>query len=160
MHSQDSTSSGSIHGNALPQVALEITRGRARERKREVRSRAFLIGSAPDSDLVLGDARFDELYSYVMLRPDRVTIRRLGVGPDLCVGDEVASVAALEHGDRLRLGPFEFRVGIEWTAARQSAQCPAEFQTPGAIDDDAALERLLRDIERFRPAAPLRLFAG
>ncbi len=160
MHSQDSTSSGSIHGTSLPQVALEITRGRARERKREVRSRAFLIGSAPDSDLVLGDARFDELYSYVMLRPDRVTIRRLGVGPDLCVGDEVASVAALEHGDRLRLGPFEFRVGIEWASARQTAKSPEEFQTPGAIEDDAALERLLRDVEKFRPAAPLRLYAG
>ena len=161
MQSQESKHGGSIQSNKLPQVALEITRGRARERKREVRSRAFLIGSAPDSDLVLGDARFDELYSYVMLRPERVTIRRLGVGPDLCVGDEVASQAALEHGDRLRLGPFEFRVGIEWPATQPSArQQGKKIQTPGAIDEDAALERLLRDVERFRPAEPLRLYAG
>lgn len=161
MHSKETAGGVSQHGNALPQVELEITRGRARERKREVRCRAFLIGSAPDSDLVLGDARFDELYSYVMLRPERVTIRRLGVGPDLCVGDEVASLATLEHGDRLRLGPFEFRVGIQWPAVRQVApQRTATLQTPGTVDDDAALERLMRDIEQYRAAAPLRLYAG
>jgi hypothetical protein len=96
-----------------------------------------------------------------MLRPERVTIRRLGVGPDLCVGDEVASVATLEHGDRLRLGPFEFRVGIEWPAAESVApNRGSKIQLPGALEDDVALERLLRDIERFRPAAPLRLYAG
>lgn len=161
MHSQDSKDGGSKPVSKLPQVELEITRGRAKQRKREVRSRAFLIGSAPDSDLVLGDARFDELYSYVILRPERVTIRRLGVGPEMMVADEVASSATLEHGDRLRLGAFEFRVDIKWPAARQAAApSTAKVQAPGEVDDDAALERLLRDVERFRPSAPLRLYAG
>jgi hypothetical protein len=90
-----------------------------------------------------------------------VTIRRLGVGPDLRIGDSSASVATLEHGDRLRLGPFEFRVGIEWPAAKAAGPEGADkIQAPGAIDEDVALERLLRDVERFRPSAPLRLYAG
>jgi hypothetical protein len=161
MHTQDSTHGGPKSVSTLPQVTLEITRGRAKQRTRQVRGQAFLIGSAADSDLVLGDARFDELYGYVMLRPEQVTIRRLGVGPELCVRDEVAGAAMLEHGDRLRLGPFEFRVGIEWkTGQKPAPKSPLIFQAPGNIDEDAALERLLRDVERYRPAAPLRLYAG
>ncbi len=160
MYSQDTASGARHQEKRLPQVALEITRGRARERRREVRGRAFLIGSAPDSDLVLGDARFDELYSYVLLRPEQVTIRRLGVGPDLRVGDELANWASLEHGDRLRLGPFEFRVGIQWHGGQGAAPQATQIHAPGTIDEDAALERLLRDVEQYRPDAPLRLYAG
>ena len=41
----------------LPRVEIEILRGRARDLVREVTFPVFLIGTADDCDLVLGDAR-------------------------------------------------------------------------------------------------------
>jgi hypothetical protein len=163
MHTTDATGLAGGHANGLPQVALEITRGRAKHRRRDVRSTAFLIGSAPDNDLVLGDARFDELHSYVFLSPQKVTIRRLGEGPALCVGAVPVSTASLEDADRLQLGSFEFQVRIDWQAGAQRAERPplaALAQPPVAIDSDPALERLLCDIERCSPESAVRLFVG
>jgi hypothetical protein len=147
----------------LPQVALEITRGRAKHKRRDVRSQAFLIGSAPDSDLVLGDPRFDELHSYVYLSPRKVTIRRLGGGPPLCLGQQEVSIATLEDSDRVQMGPYEFQVRIDWREAQQRNRRPPQAfagQTPVSIENDPALERLLRDIEQLSAAPPVRLFVG
>ena len=43
----------------LPQVELEITRGRVRNRVRPMRGATFLIGSGRHCDLVLGDPQFE-----------------------------------------------------------------------------------------------------
>lgn len=164
MHPIDATpGQGASPNQALPQVAFEITRGRARHKRRNVGSQAFLIGSAPDSDLVLGDPRFDELHSYVYLSPRKVTIRRLGGGPPLCVGEQQVSVATLEDSDRVQMGPYEFQVRIDWREAQQRERRPAQAvagHTPVSIENDPALERLLCDIERFSAAPPVRLFVG
>ena len=45
----------------LPTVELEIMRGQARRRVRRVAAPIFLIGTANDCDLVLGDPRFPEV---------------------------------------------------------------------------------------------------
>lgn len=164
MHPIDATSGQrASRDQALPQVALEITRGRAKHKRRDVRSQAFLIGSAPDSDLVLGDPRFDELHSYVYLSPRKVTIRRLGGGPPLCVGEQAVSVATLEDSDRVQMGPYEFQVRIDWRGAQRRDRRPAQAvagHTPVSIENDPALERLLCDIEQFSAAPPVRLFVG
>jgi pSer/pThr/pTyr-binding forkhead associated (FHA) protein len=164
MHPIDATS-GQLAGRDqnLPQVALEITRGRAKHKRRDVRSQAFLIGSAPDNDLVLGDPRFDELHSYVYLTPRKVTIRRLGGSPPLCVGGQAVSVATLADSDRVQMGPYEFQVRIDWRDAQRRERVPAQAvagHTQVSVENDPALERLLCDIERFSAAAPVRLFVG
>lgn len=149
-------------GSSLPNVALEITRGRTRHKRRDVRSVAFLIGSAPDCDLVLGDARFDELHSYLFLSERKVTIRRLGGGPPLSVGDQNVSAATLDDADRVQLGPYEFQVRIRWPHGQQQERTPRGVlgQMNDSLDNDRALERLLRDIERVSAAPPVRLFVG
>ncbi len=163
MHPTNSTpGEASPAGSSLPNVALEITRGRARHRRRDVCSAAFLIGSAPDCDLVLGDPRFDELHSYLFLSERKVTIRRLGNGPLLSVGEQNVSATTLDDADRVRLGPFEFQVSIRWPQGQQQARTPRGVmgQMNDSLDSDRALERLLRDIERASATPTVRLFAG
>jgi len=127
----------------LPQVELLITRGRAQNRQRPVRGTAFLIGSAADSDLVLGDPSFDELHSYVFVRPEGVTVRHLGTGPELSVAGQPVLVAPLTNDDRLGLGPFEFQVRIAPAPGASSHR----QTTRQAVSNDVALERLLYDVE-------------
>ena len=96
-----------------PRISLSITRGRVQQRIRPVRGRVFLIGTASDCDLVLGDLAFPEAYAYVFLQDSKIAIRRLGSGPELMVSGEVVEAADLEHGDLITFGPFEVRVVIE-----------------------------------------------
>jgi hypothetical protein len=102
-----------------PRVALEITRGRVRHRIRAVRGRVFLIGTACDCDLVLGDLTFPDAYAYLFVQGTTVSIRRLGTGPELAVSGERVETAELYDGDRLEFGPFELRVRIDPTAKQQ-----------------------------------------
>jgi hypothetical protein len=98
---------------AGPRVSLEIIRGRVQQRVRPVASKVFLIGAASDCDLVLGDLQFPEAYAYVFVSGDRVSIRRLGAGPELLVCGESVETGELFHDDLIELGPFELRVLIE-----------------------------------------------
>ncbi len=109
----DRTASSSSDATILPHVTLEIIRGQARERVRHVTTPAFLIGSAPDCDLVLGDPQFPQVYAYLIVHTGGVLIRHLGFDPELTVNGEDASREALRDGDHLRLGPYEFVVGIQ-----------------------------------------------
>jgi len=96
-----------------PRVALAITRGRVVQRLRPVLGRVFLIGTANDCDLVLGDLTFPEAYAYLFVQGTKVTIRWLGSGPELIVCDEPVETAELLHGDRVAFGPFELQVSID-----------------------------------------------
>src|SRR5206468_4122317 len=95
-----------------PRVLVEITRGRVQQRFRPVRGRLYLIGAATDCELVLGDLTFPETYAYLFVQEARITIRRLGAGPELVVCDEAVEMADLRHGDRVSFGPFELRLAI------------------------------------------------
>jgi type III secretion system (T3SS) inner membrane Yop/YscD-like protein len=113
-----------------PRVSLEITRGRVQQRIRAVRSRVFLIGTASDCDLVLGDLSFPDAYAYLFVQDAAVTIRRLGAGPDLVVSGERVETAELMAGDRVAFGPFELRVIID-------RPLDAEQEPTGSLADEA-----------------------
>jgi predicted component of type VI protein secretion system len=98
---------------ALPHVTLHITRGQARHRVRHVNTPAFLIGSASDCDLVIGDPEFPHVFAYLIVHAGGVVVRHLGFEPELTVNGRSATRVALHDGDRLQLGPYEFVVGIE-----------------------------------------------
>ena len=123
-----------------PRVALEITRGRVVQRLRPVRSRVFLIGTANDCDLVLGDLTFPEAYAYLFVQGTKVTIRRLGAGPDLLVCDECVETAELLDGDRVAFGPFELRVVIDGpvTVGLQRSRSIASDTRPSSLDEDTS----------------------
>lgn len=96
----------------LPVVELEITRGQARRRVRKVEVPVFLIGTADDCDLVLGDPQFPEVHSYLFLSAEGVWIRRLGSEPAISVEGRLVKSAQLCDGDHMRMGAYEFRVSI------------------------------------------------
>lgn len=153
----------SAGGQDRPKIVLEITRGRAKHKIREVSSAAFLIGTDTDCDLVLSDPHFDGLHSYVLVGQDRVTIRQLGWGPELRVGGRPAAWASLEDLDRLQMGPYEFQVRIEWPAGRAGGGVAGEGTAetlPLNVARDAAIERLLLDVEQYSDQPRLSLFVG
>lgn len=151
----------------LPRVSLEITRGKARERIRPVKGAVFLIGSAVDCDLVLGDAAFPEAYAYLYVKPEGVSIRRLGSGPELLVSGEMTEASHLTDGDRLHFGRFEFAVHIEVEPPRGggmrldhdwSAGDPLNlYRIEDAIND---VQMLLAEIRQTMalPTVELRVF--
>jgi hypothetical protein len=119
-------------------VSLEIMRGRVQQRVRPIAGKVFLIGAASDCDLVLGDLQFPEAYAYVFVSGSRVSIRRLGAGPELLVCGEPVENGELFHGDLLELGPFELRVLID--------EAPRGGQHDDEVDSHSASLRLSAEL--------------
>src|SRR3954469_11864109 len=103
-----------------PRVSLEITRGRVQQRIRPIRRPVFLIGTASDCDLVLGDLSFPEAYAYLFVHEATVTVRHLGSGPPLVVCGEETDAAELLNGDVMGFGPFELRVLFDGSSTQAS----------------------------------------
>lgn len=99
------------HGR-LPRVTVEITRGRVRERFRDVDVSAYLIGAADDCDLVLADPRFPDVHAYIIRRHDGVSLRYLGNKPALTVNNRLVRNTPLADGDQIASGPYELTVHI------------------------------------------------
>lgn len=119
----------------LPDITLEITRGKARNSVRRIDGLAYLIGSAEDNDLVLADSQFPDSHSYLLRSPLGLTLCWLGDGPEITVDAiPVLSSALVPDGARLRTGPYEFRIRVEW---RQAA------------DEEAAVVQSQRDATDF-----------
>jgi pSer/pThr/pTyr-binding forkhead associated (FHA) protein len=101
-----------LQTSALPQVELEILKGRANRKIRRIDVPVYLIGSAPDCDLVLADSAFPEVHTYVYVTKQGVSVRRLGEGPELKINGEAVQSASLQDGERVQLGTFEFTIHV------------------------------------------------
>ena len=145
-----------------PRVTLEIVRGRAQNRFRPVTDPAFLLGSAVDCDLVLGAARFPEVYAYLLLHENEVSIRHLGFVPELRVNGKSITKSVLQDGDQIEMGPYVMRVHVETHHDELS-------DTDEAIDDlteidepniESQVDALLDDIRAtfFPDMQHLRLY--
>ena len=98
-----------------PGLELEITRGLARHRIRPVQVRIFLIGTAGDCDLVLGDTQFPHLHAYILRTPRNASICWLRQGPEVLVNNQaVSDLTWLADGDVITTGPYEFKVHLTW----------------------------------------------
>lgn len=91
-------------------MILEIRRGRAKSRERQVIEPMFLVGANTDCDMVLGDPRFDPIHFYILSRNGQTTIRRVGAKPEVTVNGKLLRAATISDGDRIRTGPYEFLV--------------------------------------------------
>jgi hypothetical protein len=146
----------------LPEVELTILRGRAQNLVRPVKAPAFLIGSATDCDLVLGDSRFPDAHSYLLLSPSEVGVRWLGFGPQVAINGELIEKAALCDGDHLQMGPYEFRVSIRLVEPRADGAGPRILRLNRAPPDDLdaashEIRGLLSEIlEVIEPAETVR----
>ncbi|MEM8678760.1 MAG: FHA domain-containing protein [Planctomycetota bacterium] len=106
-------------------VELIIERGEARNRVREVTGPLFLIGANEDADLVLGDPQFSEYHAYICVRGDDVTLRHLGNSPEVTVNGRIIRWGELRDGDRLRMGPYQFRLAISPVGQAPAVKQPA-----------------------------------
>ena len=89
---------------------LEIRRGRANHRLRQVTEPVFVVGSNKDCDMVLGDPQFGPIHFFLLSRNGETTIRSLERRPDLTVNGVQANSESIKEGDRIRTGPYEFVV--------------------------------------------------
>src|SRR4029078_11304481 len=152
----------------LPQVGLEIVRGKASRRIREVNPPVFLVGAAEDCDLVLGDLRFPEAYAYLYVTIRGVSVRHLGEGPELYVNGELTESALLADGDILELGVYEFQVHIQERTPRgqdRSDRNWEELRETDFLGLDAAMDDVWDLMARNRETLTLeprglRTFSG
>jgi pSer/pThr/pTyr-binding forkhead associated (FHA) protein len=142
----------------LPEVSLEIVRGAAQRRMRLVKPPVYLIGSAADCDLVLGDASFPAVHTYLYVTATGISCRHIGEGPKLLVNQQAIEAGRLADGDRLRLGSYEFVVHVHGVPAgdeRGSVRVASEDDSGAEYDADwEHLQLLLCDLP-----APLRPLA-
>ncbi|HTN74102.1 MAG TPA: FHA domain-containing protein [Pirellulaceae bacterium] len=92
----------------VPKVSLEIVRGSAHNRLRPIKPPVFLIGSAGDCDLVLGDKHFPEVHTYLYVTSAGISVRHIGEGPELTINGIAVETGRVNDGDRLQMGPYEF----------------------------------------------------
>jgi len=152
----------------LPQVGLEIVRGKASHRIREVNPPVFLVGAAEDCDLVLGDLRFPEAYAYLYVTVRGVSVRHLGEGPELYVNGELTESALLADGDILELGAYEFQLHIQERSPRGQGRSEGgweELRETDFLGLDAAMDDVWHLMAQIRASVALepvdlRIFSG
>lgn len=105
-------------GSRATTVCLEITRGQARQKTRQVAGPVFLIGAATDCDLVLGDPQFPEVHTYIFFTETDIVVRHLGDGPELTIDGRPIESVLLQDGHRMRTGPYEFQIHVKSVAGR------------------------------------------
>lgn len=151
---------------SFPKVRLEIIRGMARHKVRPIEVPVFLIGSAADCDLVLGDMRFPEAFMYLLPTESGVSLRWLGVGPEVTVGGQKVETSQLYHDDCIRTAGYEFRIHIQppenarrgrRTPRHQSGRGPQPSDTPDALQSVRCLMEEVRRVVLPPPDA-LRLY--
>lgn len=155
----------------LSNVSIEIIEGQAKELVRPVDRCAFLIGSAPDCDLVLSDPAFPEVHAYLVMHNDGIVLRYLGAKPALTVNDRLVRSERLHDGDRIVTGPYEFLMHIDGPLRmtqpertrrnRLSVDLTEEASAAELATCDAGVSELLRAIRTTLPhaAEPLHRIA-
>lgn len=145
-----------------PQVTLEIVRGRAKNRLRPVTEPAFLLGSAVDCDLVLGADRFPEVYAYLLLHQNEVSIRHLGFVPELKVNGRSVTKSVLQDGDQIEMGPYVMQVHVEpsRTEPTDPDEWADEISDAGEYQIESQVDALFEDIRSsfFSDMQNLRLY--
>lgn len=91
---------------------LVIERGDANQTERPILRPVYVIGTAADCDMVLGDAQFSDYHAYIYVRDGIVTLRHLGPAPEITVNGRVVRWGELKHMDRLRFGPYQLQLRL------------------------------------------------
>jgi len=111
-------------------ASLRISRGQVHQRERAIEVPVFTLGSAGDSDLILADEQFPELFGYILRTHDGYRLRCLTAEPILTVNGEDTVATQLENGDRIRCGPYEFHFQKLADSHAQSSELPPSKSAP------------------------------
>lgn len=141
-------------------VSLRIVRGKAQRKKRLVHSPVFMIGAGCDCDLVLADSRIPELHSYLFVRDEGVSIRRMAEAPELHVNGIACEGSDLKTNDLIQINTFVFAVEIA-ADAKASRLVGFPVFDPSACDPMDEIRALIRDVrESLKEEAQWRLVLG
>ena len=98
------------HHAAEPVLSLEIHRGRTMFPCRPISKDRFLIGSGTACDLRLGCQSVPTVHSVIHTAGRDVWIESLATAPSLKINGQTEQSRLLHEGDRIEIGPFQFRV--------------------------------------------------
>jgi predicted component of type VI protein secretion system len=118
------------------QIKLKVLRGARSGAEFKIGRREFVIGRGQGCHLRTSSQSVSRRHCAIVTRDSGVFVLDLNSRNGVFVNDErVVKERALEAGDRLRMGPFEFEVLMEWPIKREPP--PAEPHTrPGAARED------------------------
>ncbi|MBX7165689.1 MAG: FHA domain-containing protein [Pirellulales bacterium] len=137
-------------------VELIIIRGRTRQRIRPVEGPVFLIGTAPDCDLVLVDDRFAPVQGYLFRHGETVQIRWLSSDPELTLNGQPRENATLADQDRIRTGTYEFLIRILPRAAGDEQPEP-RIPAPHCLKPRAAASSSVAAVSNELPPTALNV---
>lgn len=98
----------------------------------------YLVGRAPDADLLLDDPALAERHANLTVGPDGITLADLGPEPSIRVGSAVTAEARPQAGQGAWLGPYELR----WQPAAPQADAgdrTVVFSEPDTFTDQATV---------------------
>ena len=133
----------------FPNVEIEILQGHAHQLIRKFSDRVFLIGTATDSDMVLGDPVFPEVYAYFFLTKQGVSLRHLGLGPMFTINGRLLQSTTVFDGDLVKMARYEFLVHINWDLNPDHKMHHNESTNSAPSEDQSPrdkFEALLHDI--------------
>lgn len=96
-----------------PKVALNILRGKAASRSREMKGPTLLIGSGAHCDIQMRSVEVAAKHCLLSRVGGRVTVQALDPRFAVHVNGSRIGETELAHGDKLAIGPFELSVTIE-----------------------------------------------
>jgi Inner membrane component of T3SS, cytoplasmic domain len=153
MDARDSRSGGPTDSDRFP--ALEICRGRTEHPLRPIETERFLIGSSPRCDLQLGGAEMPALHSLIVLDGGEMWLEAVAPAPAIEVNGRAESSVQLAHGDRIRIGGFEFLAHVPQRSASVSAPLDEEFGSEAVAEEEVGELSAAELVERIEAATQL-----
>ena len=95
-----------------PRITIEILRGRATQKSRVMTGPTLLIGSDPRCDVQMRSPNVAPKHCLITRQDGVVRATRLSADHAVLHNGKPTAEEALDDGDRLGIGPFEFRIRI------------------------------------------------
>jgi pSer/pThr/pTyr-binding forkhead associated (FHA) protein len=107
------------------QLSLVVLRGTNAGQIIPIQRAEFCIGRDETCELWAQKMTISRRHTAILMREDRVVIRDLGSSNGTFVnGVVVVGEVEVEHNDRLRIGPLEFRIQVRLDRERASVAAP------------------------------------
>ena len=124
-----------------PSAALVVVNGRQTGARQPLSGPLTLIGRAPDCDVRLNVKGVQSHHAILAHGPDGFLLRNL-VGQGVQVNGAAAALCALNHGDVIAVGPFQFRLERTGPSPKQVAEAERDalrIQAAAVAAQQAAL---------------------
>ncbi len=145
----------------VPDLCLEICRGRTRHPQRPISTDGYLIGAGDVCDLRLGGDGIPAQHSMIHVDSGEYWLDALATGPEVKVNGQPTNRTVIHEGDRIQIGVFEFVVR-QLTQAEQAVESSDDASGMADHDEAEAFDSLLefdddRDVRELSAAELVEL---